>query len=239
MRALERSPEDDDIIEGLITTNLVKGDYGRADSLIRSHDFALRHRRYGLRDKYRFMRYGMAAEAFHGGDYAGALRQLELALFPPSSLGADDFQFETAPRLHYYIGAALEKLGKSDKALEAFEKSSVGWQHLTGGRDSWNSENFYMLLSLEKLGRQNEAERLLDSMKNFALGQLEDRHRDHRAQAHYLLALVEKKEGDYPEAERLLQTTVRLEPDMLGPRFELRRDVIDPLPGQAAGGANQ
>ena len=75
-------------------------------------------------------------------------------------------------------------------------------------------------------------QKMLQSMRNFALSQLEDRHRNHRAGAHYLLALVEKKEGNFVEAERLFKETVQLEPNMLGPRFELRRDVIDPLSQQ-------
>ncbi len=228
--ALERSPGDDNLIEGLITISLVRGDYPRVDSLISTHEFAQRHRHYGLRDKYRFMRYGMGAKAYHAGNYKEALRQLEMAMYPPSSLGADDFQYQTAPRLHYYLGMAYEKLGRTEEARAAFEKSASGWQYLSGDRDSYNSENFYLALSLEKLGKSQEAGRILKSMENFAAGELEDKHRNHRAEAHYLLALVMKKKEDYRQARRLLEKSVDLEPERLGPRLELRGDVIDPLP---------
>ena len=87
-----------------------------------------------------------------------------------------------------------------------------------------------MALSLQRLGRGEEAEKLLKSMKNFALSQMNRRYRRHRAAARYLLALVEKSQGNSPEAERLLKEAVQIEPGMLGPRFELRRDVIDALP---------
>lgn len=229
-RALERSPKDDYIIEGLINANLVKGDYSAVDSLISSHEFAQRHRDYGLRDKYRFMRYGLGARAYQKGEYNQALRQIELALFPPGSLGADDFEFQSAPRLYYYLGKVLEKSGDKAQAKESFEKSIVGWDQLSGDRDSWNSENFYMALSLDRLGRHEGARKMLQSMRNFALSQMNRRYRRHRAQARYLLALVEKKEGNVAKAEKLFQEAVQLEPDMLGPRFELRRDVVDPLP---------
>ena len=231
-RALESSPEDDYIIEGLINVNLVKGDYAEADSLIRSHEFAQRHRDYALRDKYRFMRYGLGARAYQRCEYSQARHQIELALYPPTSLGADDFEFQSAPRLYYYLGKVLEKTGDTVQAKEAFEKSIVGWNQLSGDRDSWNSENFFMALSLDRLGQSEPAQRILQSMENFAVSQLDSRHRRHRAEARYLLALVKKEQGNRAEAEKLFKEAVQLEPDMLGPRFELRRDVVDPLPGQ-------
>ena len=234
-QAYRRGIEDDYIIEGLITLNLVIGNYRQADSLIRNHQFAQRHRDYRLRDKYRFLCYGKAAKAYQSGDYAEAVQQLELALYPPSSLGADDFQFQSAPRLHYYLGCVLEKLGKTSQARQEFEKSITGWRQLTGGREGWNSENFYIVLSMERLGLREEAEKMFESMKNFALSRLNSRYRNYRAEAHYLLALVNKKEGHYDEARRLLKRAVQIEPGMLGPRFELRGDVVDPLPQSSSG----
>ncbi len=126
----------------------------------------------------------------------------------------------------------LDKSGDKARAKETFEKSIVGWDQLSGDRDSWNSENFYMALSLDRLGRHEGAQKMLQSMRNFARSQMDRRYRRHRAQARYLLALVEKKEGNFVEAERLFKEAVQLEPNMLGPRLELRRDVIDPLSQQ-------
>ena len=229
-RALQRSSGDDYLIEGLVTINLVRGDYQRADSLISSHEFVQRHRRYGLRDKYRFMRYGMGARAYHAGDHKEALHQLEMAMYPPSSLGADDFQYQVAPRLHYYLGLVHQKLGMTQQATASFENSISGWQQLSGDRDSFNSESFYIVLSLEKLGRSADAEGLLKRMENFARSQFDNRRRRYRAEARYLVALVMKKKGDYEEAGRLLKDAVDQEPEILGPQLELRGDVIDPLP---------
>ncbi len=233
--ALRHSPADDNIIEGLITAHLVRGDYRAADSLFSAHAFAQRHRSYRLRDKYRSMRYGLAAEAFRGGDYRSALSQLEQALNPPSSLGADDFQFQSAPRLHYYLGLTRERLGAREAARQEFAKSAVGWELLSGDRDSFNSENFFMALALEKLGKTAEAARLLESMRGYAEGQLEDRYRRYRAEARYLLALARKHEGLHREAAELLEQSIRLEPDEIAPRLELRGDVPDPLPAEVLG----
>ncbi|MBW7996121.1 MAG: DUF5107 domain-containing protein [Candidatus Glassbacteria bacterium] len=229
-RALERAPGDDRIIEGLIATNLVAGELAAAESLFTSHKFEQRHRDYSLRDKFRWLQYGFAAREFERGGYDDALEHLRQAQFPPSNLGVDDFQFQSAPRLHYYRGLVLEAAGRDSEAREAFQQSSTGWDQLAVDRDSWNSRNYYMALSLEKLGETAGSERILASMKVFASSQLEYHRRDHRSDAHYLLALVHKREGNSAEAARLLREAVRIMPDNLGPRFELRRDVPDPLP---------
>lgn len=237
-RALERSPDDDNLIEGLLTTHLIAGNYDTADSIILNHVFEQRHRDYGLRDKYRFLRYAIGNRAFARGDFMAAKAEFEKALFPPGSLGADDFQFQSAPRAHYYIGLALEKAGRSREARAEFEKSSAGWKYLSGDRDSNNSENVYMALALEKLDQLEDAERLLESMASFARGQIESRYRSYRAEAHYLLALTLKRKGEYEEARELMKKSLEIEPTMLGPRLELRGDVVDPIPGTGRGASD-
>ena len=77
-KALARSPEDDDLAEGVLAANLMRGRYDEAEKLIATHQFAPRHRTYGLRDKYRFMRYGMGAAAFRAGEYEEALQALRI-----------------------------------------------------------------------------------------------------------------------------------------------------------------
>src|SRR5262249_47295282 len=154
------------------------------------HRFSPRHRTYGLRDKYRLMRYAAGSRAFQKGNYAGALRLFESALTPPATLGTDDFQFQSAPRLHYYIGRALEALRRTAEAEQAYEKSASGADRLCGDRASWNSENFFMLLSLERLGRTAQAEGLVRHFTEFARTELDAKNLRHRAEAYYLLGLI-------------------------------------------------
>ena len=233
-KALRRSPKDDDLAEGVLTANLSKGRYDEAARLVESHAFAPRHRTYGLRDKYRMMCYAMGAEAYHKQDYAAALRMFEAALKPPVSLGVDDFQFQTSPRQAYYAGRALEALGKSGEARQAYQKGIAGMQHLSGDRDSWNSENYFMVLSLEKLGRSAEAAGLQKHFANFAQSEVEDKSAERRAEARYLLGLIRKHEGRAGEARQLMDGAVDAQPDLLAARLELRGDVLDPLPVSAA-----
>ncbi len=229
-KALVKSPEDDDLVEGLIAVHLVAGNYEDAEKLIYSHKFNPRHRTYHLRDKYRFLRYGLGALAFNRGDFNASVEQFDLAFNPPVSMGMDDFQNQSAPRLDYYRGRVLEALGRKEEAAQAYSQSARGWKLLSQDRDSMNSENFHMALSMERLGLVKEAEGIIGRMENFALSQMEHIFSRYRSEAHYLLALVNKKRGNYERSYRLLEEALEIEPQLLGARFELRKTVIDPLP---------
>ena len=233
--ALARSPKDDYLLESLLTSRLLSENYEGADSIISHHEFQERHRQYDLRDKYRFLRYGQGAVSLNDGNDKKALEYFQSALFPPTSLGADDFAYQAAPRAHYYIGLVLEKLGRTEEAKKSFERSCTGWQYLKGDRDSYNPDNFFMVLSLEKLGMNSEANQLAEAMTTFSTGEQESRHRRYRGDANYLLALSNKHKGDYVAARSLMLEAIKLEPDMLGPWFELRGDVPDSMPQQYLG----
>jgi tetratricopeptide (TPR) repeat protein len=232
-KALRRSPDDDDLAEGVLTANLSKGRYDEAARLVESHKFAIRHRSYGLRDKYRMMRYATGAQAFQRKDYAAALDMFNAALKPPVSLGVDDFQFQTSPRQAYYSGRALEALGKTAEARQTYEKGVAGVPQLSGDRDSWNSENYFMVLSLDRLGRSAEATALEKHFENFAQSELDAKTAEHRAEARYLLGLIRKHQGHAEEARKLMQGAVDAVPDLLAARLELRGEVIDPLAAPA------
>ena len=144
------------------------GRYIDAERLIETHHFATRHRSYSLRDKYRLLRYGMGADAFNHGDYGRALELFESASQPPVSLGVDTFENQTSPRLDYYRGRTLEALGRKQDARRAYTRSIAGLSQLSGDRDSWSSDNFFMVLSLDRLGRAGEATQLEKHFVNFA-----------------------------------------------------------------------
>ena len=228
-KALERSPNDDDLTEGVLTADLMKGRYDDAKRLIENHQFAPRHRTYGLRDKYRFMQYATGAEAFNRGNGAEALRIFESAMKPPVSLGMDDFQSQVSPRLQYYLGRTLETLGQSIEARQAYERSVSGVEQLSGDRDSWNSENYFMVLSLERIGRPSEAARLQKHFENFARSEIDSKDSHRRAEALYLLGLIEKHDDHRDESLKLLQKAIEAQPDLLAARLELRGDALDPL----------
>jgi len=228
-RALERSPHDDDLTEGVLTANMMMGRYDEAKRLIATHEFAPRHRTYGLRDKYRLMQFATGAEAFNHGDYAEALRTFESAIKPPVSLGMDDFQSQVSPRLQYYLGRTLETLGRNIEARQAYEKSVSGVAQLSGDRDSWNSENYFMALSLERIGRTSEAARLQKHFETFARSELNATDSHQRAEANYLLGLIEKHDGFRDDSLKHMRQATEAQPDLLPARLELRGDAVDPM----------
>ncbi len=233
-RALERSPNDDDLVEGVLTANLAKGLYADAGRLVTTHRFAPRHRSYGLRDKYRLMHYAMGAQAFRRRDYAGALAAMDSAMQPPASLGVDDFQSQASPRQQYYRGRVLEALGRKDEAKQAYLSSIAGVEQLSGDRDSWSNENFFMVLSLDRLGRSQQASALARRFENFAATEVDSRDAHRRGAARYLLAQVRLREGRADEARKFLQGALEAVPDLLAARFELRGDALDAVPAASA-----
>lgn len=224
-KALERTPGDDGLAESLLTAHLIRGDYEAAEGLIAGHRFAVRHRSYGLRDQYRWLRYGQGWQAMKKKDFAGALERFEAARKPPVSLGVDDFAGQDSPRLDYYVGLALERLGRKEEARKAFERAVGGMGQLTGDRDSWNSENFYILPALDHMGRQEEAARLARRFENFAMTERDARDAGYRAEARYLLGLLRKREGKGEEAERLWKEAMVAKPEVVGARMAGRGEL--------------
>lgn len=228
-KTFARNPADDSLAEQIIGANLLKGSYADAEKIVASHRFQPRHRVYSLRDKYRAMQLGLGAAAFHQRNFAEAVRLFRAALTPPVSLGVDDFAAQTSPRISYLVGRSLEAEGKSAEARTAYEQAVAGRDSLSGDRDSWSSENFYIVLALDRLGRKEEAAKLQSRFVHFASSELDSRKPGHRVEACYLLALVAKREGNSGEAKKLLEKAVAAEPDAMLPRLELRGDVIDPI----------
>jgi tetratricopeptide (TPR) repeat protein len=228
-KALRLSPADDRLAEGVIAAYLATGQYDDAERLVATHRFAPRHRTYGLRDKYRVLRYGVAARAFARGDYAEALKRFQSALTPPVSLGMDDFSTQSSPRVQYYLGRTLDALGRGAEARQAYEKAVTGVPQLSGDRDSWNSENFFILLALDRLGRQAEADALVKRFENFASGERDSNISERSGEARYLLALAAKRAGRTEEARALIESALQAQPDLLAARLELRGDTLDAL----------
>jgi len=228
-KALQRSPDDDDLVMALLNAFLTKGRYQDAEQIVNTHTFAPRHRATTLRDAYRNLRYGSGALAFNQGEFARALSLFESVLKPPVSLGLDTFQFQSTPRAYYYIGRALEALGRKDQAAAAYKQSMSEVDLLSGDRDSWNSDNFYAVLALERLRLQEKAKTLIPHFEGFARTEMDESNPVHRGQARYLLALIAKHDGQRERALKLLSDSLQALPDFVQPRFELRGDAIDPL----------
>ncbi|MGO8718552.1 MAG: DUF5107 domain-containing protein [Acidobacteriaceae bacterium] len=228
-KAVAQNPKNDHLVEGLLDADLIQGKFQAAQEIIDHHTFLPVHRIYTLRDAYRELQYGQGAQAFHKGNYEQALALFRAALTPPTSLGMDTFELQSAPRIYYYIGRTLDALGRKDEAKQAYQDSIRGVDQLTGGgSDSWSPENFFMMFSLGRLGRQKEAAAMVQQFQTVAESRHESADPMYRARSYYLQGLVEQYQGNMEQARTLMAQAVQIEPDYIGPRFELRGDVIDP-----------
>jgi tetratricopeptide (TPR) repeat protein len=93
------------------------------------------------------------------------------------------------------------------------------------------------VLSLERLGRHKEAADFAKHFAAFAETELNSDRAGRRAEAHYLLGLVEKYKGQPEQARKQMAEAIKAEPDLLQPRYELRGDALDPISGKGTGTA--
>jgi hypothetical protein len=142
----------------------------------------------------------------------------------------DDFETQVSPRLQYYVGRTLEALGRKSEAAQAYEKGTTGMESLSGDRDSWNSENYFMVASLERLGRGAEAEKLEKRFEAFARGEMDARDAEKRGEARYLLGLVGTRRGHADEGRALIGQAIEARPDLIQARLELRGDTLSVAP---------
>jgi tetratricopeptide (TPR) repeat protein len=228
-KAVVHDPKNDHLIQGLLDAYLIQGNFPAAQDIIDHHTFLSVHRTYTLRDSYRELKYGQGAQAFHKGNYEQALTLFRAALTPPTSLGMDTFEFQSAPRIYYYIGRTLDKLGRTDEAKQAYQNSIRGMNEVTGGgSDSYSPDNFFMVFSLDRLDRKRQASQLVQQFQTVADARGEASNPVSRGRAYYLQGLIDEYQGNPVSAHKRMAEAVQIEPDYIGPRFELRGDAIDP-----------
>ena len=227
--SIAHTDDKDDLMMRLLQVDLVQGRYADAEHVIASHTFAPRHRDTQLRDNYRALKFAEAGKAYTARDYAQAYAALEAVATPPATLGVDDFQFEATPRLNYDRGLILEALGKHTEALIEFKEAVKHADLTSGDRASYNSDSLFVLFALDRLGREAEADALAAKFADFAQTQLPLKRVHRQADGHYMLGLLALRSGDTAGAKQHMDDALRLEPDFLAPRFDLRADSVDVL----------
>lgn len=227
--AVKHSPNNDHLVEGVLNADLIVGKFQAAQDIVDRHTFKPVHRAYTLRDQYRELEYGQGSQAFNKGNYDQALKFFEAALKPPGSLGMDDFELQSAPRIYYYIGRTYDAMGKKPEAKQAYEQSVRGVDQLAGGgRESWSPDNFFMVLSLERLGKTQQAAELTKQFETVAASRTEANQPLEIAMSYYLRGLIEIYKGNSEDGRKLIAEAVKTEPDYIAPRFELNGDAINP-----------
>ena len=122
-----------------------------------------------------------------------------------------------------------DAMGKKPEAEQAYKDGVRGVDQLTGGgSDAYSPENFFMTFSFDSLGRQQEAAALVQQFQTVAESRHESNDPLYRARSYYLQSLIDEYNGKADEARKLMAQAVQIEPDYIGPRFELRGDAIEP-----------
>ena len=172
--------------------------------------------------------------------YQEALADLEAAVTIPPNLpvGLGDVVGARGAEVEYWTGAAYEGLGEHEKALAAWNKAAALQE--TGGRRRGpvpaGAQPYYRALALEKLGRNDQAKAVFESLVasgTAALAQTApaagrggrpgraQSSRVRSANAHYLAGLGFLGLNEPARAKTELSQAVELSPDLLGARTAL------------------
>ena len=151
----------------LLNAYLSLNKYDEFDALCEKVDFSANWQLAGPHSLWLQRHFKQALQMMAGGELEQALEIL-LNLTPaPGNLGVAQLDTEDDRRFHH-IGWIYEKLGDVDKAREYWEQC-VAIPHFTGYESAyWNrqwSERYFQALSLQKLGRESEANALFDAME--------------------------------------------------------------------------
>jgi tetratricopeptide (TPR) repeat protein len=151
----------DDLTLELVSLLTLQGEYERAHELLLGRRF---HPWEGGEGKvtrqYVVSLLGMSKQAFLTGDARTAVEMARAALVFPESLGEGKLAGAIEGDVHYCIGRALEKLGSTDPARDAFQRAASGQIEpslFLSYSDQPADMLFFQGLALARLGTIDEA----------------------------------------------------------------------------------
>ena len=200
---LEGMPADDDrVAEQRAALLAQQGRWAEAAELLRSHPFRPQLVARSLLDLHREVHLGWGAEAERRGDLPVAAARFAAAAEPPARLGAD------AP------GRRLSA------RLLAFQQR---WELAAAAEVATPEERFFRGQALSRLGRTQQAELLLESVRSDAVILERTPRREQRAQGSYLRGLLARHAGRLTAARDAFQRALIFNASLLSARVELAR----------------
>ena len=181
----------------------------RAIELLTTRTFHTWEAEYRMRVLYVEAYLGRGALCFDRGDLAGARRDFEAALEYPANLRIGRPAQTEDARARWCAGLACELLGDLEAARAHWEAAAAERYHRhlhTGAHDL----HIYRALSLRKLSRLDEAERLLEEELKAAQERVGQQPED--AQAQFTLGLALRALGRAEDAAAPLQRALQLDP---------------------------
>lgn len=221
--------ERDDALTQEIKLLVQLGKYNRAIDLLNNHHFHLWEGGGQIHNFFVHAYILRGSRYFEQKDYEQALKDFKKAAEYPYNLEvARPVHGGREAQVQYFIGLALDALGKKEKAQEAFLISSAyarGWSELS----------FYKAMSLKKTGNIQEADKILKGLTGYAherisRGTTQDFFTKfgekqsaavQTAQANYLLGLGEYGLGRMDKASQAFSRAVELNPNHFWAQYYL------------------
>jgi len=156
---------------------------------------------------------------FNSGKNKDALADYQNALaYPENMMVAQSYRGGRESQVYYFLGTAYEKMGKNKKAKEMWELSVARRQN-----PQLSENHFYRALSLNKLGKSNEATEIFDGLVELGKQRLNvpdidffakfgerETSDDRKSEAHYLMGLGYLGKGMKNDAKTEFAEAARL-----------------------------
>jgi tetratricopeptide (TPR) repeat protein len=115
--------------------------------------------------QYALAHFLLGRKDLEAADAGAALQHFEAARSYPPNLGEGKHLLTEERHLDYFSGLALASLGRSDDARRR-------WEAAASASIGFNFHTYYRALSLAALGREAEAETVLEELRSFAERQM-------------------------------------------------------------------
>jgi len=219
----------DDALTREIVLYVQLGRYDRAIDLLGNHHFHVWEGAAEIHDIYVQAHLLRGEESFNAGRYEEALRDFQAALEYPENLEVGgEWDGGWFPRICYSLGIAYEAIGDAENARQSYGNAVTR-------RYDWSEMSYYQALAYRKLGREDEADCVLDGLADFARERLKAGsatdyfakfgERQSRqalmANTHYLLGLGYLGKGRRTEAKAEFEAALRLNIYHIGARTRL------------------
>lgn len=212
----------DDALSREIILYVQTGQYDKAINLLHTHHFHVWEGGGEIHDVYVDAHLLRGLRKLESGIYEEALKDFEVALEYPENLEVGRPYRGVRlrdPQVYYYMGTTYEALGKENDAKICYEKA-------VSAKVELSELSYYQGLSLMKLGRREEADKIFDDLISFARERIEkgvgmdffekfgekEFMQAQMAYYHYLLGLGYMGKGKLQEAKDNFKVALKLNP---------------------------
>ena len=182
--------------------------YEKAAVLMDKRQFFARQKRVNKHAVYAEAHYGIGEQLIATGKFEKGINEIKKGMEYPDNLAEGSFAREVYSRAYYLLGVAHKNATDITTAEKYFrEIIDIPDMRLTENK-------IYLALALKELGREREAETLLDETESLCHEKLEG-GKSNDAQLYYILSCVSRIQGKAKEADTLLKKALSVDQDVI------------------------